>query len=112
MKYFRDTSNVVYAFAADGSQDAFIPEGLIQLTKAQLDALRAPTAADTTAQTLADKNAADVAAAKNYAKLTALRNMTPAQVQSWVAANVTNLAQAQDAIATLAVAVSVLSRRL
>jgi hypothetical protein len=38
--------------------------------------------------------------------------MTPDQVVAWVAANVTNLAQAQDAIATLAVAVSVLSRRL
>jgi hypothetical protein len=33
-------------------------------------------------------------------------------VTAWVAANVTNLAQAQDAIATLAVAVSVLARRL
>lgn len=55
---------------------------------------------------------ADVDAAKQYAKLRALTQMTPAQVQSWVAANVTNLTQAQDAIATLAVAVSVLARRL
>jgi hypothetical protein len=38
--------------------------------------------------------------------------MTPAQVQTWVTANVTNLAQAQDAIATLAIAVSILARRL
>lgn len=50
--------------------------------------------------------------ARSYAKLRALAAMTPAQVQTWVAANVTNIAQAQDAIATLAVAVSVLARRL
>lgn len=55
---------------------------------------------------------ADISAAKNYAKLNALKNMTPAQVQAWVAANVTNLSQAQDAIATLAIAVSILARRL
>ena len=54
----------------------------------------------------------DAKDARQYAKLVALRNMTPAQVQAWVAANVTNLAQVQDAIATLAVAVSVLARRL
>lgn len=54
----------------------------------------------------------DRAAARQYAKLAALRAMTPAQVQSWVSANVTNLAQAQDAIATLAIAVGILSRQL
>ena len=58
------------------------------------------------------KDAADAVSANSYAKLTALRGMTPAQVQVWVAANVTNLAQAQDAIATLAIAVSILARRL
>lgn len=55
---------------------------------------------------------ADRAAARAYAKLTALKGMTPAQVQAWVAANVTNLAQAQDAIATLAIAVGILARQL
>lgn len=54
----------------------------------------------------------DTAEARAYPKLAALAAMTPAQVQAWVAANVTNLAQAQDAIATLAIAVSVLARRL
>lgn len=54
----------------------------------------------------------DVIAAKANAKLAALRNMTPAQVGAWVDANVTNLAQAQDAIKTLAIAVSILARRL
>lgn len=54
----------------------------------------------------------DAEDARTYAKLKALIGMTPAQVQTWVAANVTNLAQAQDAIATLTIAVSVLARRL
>ena len=58
------------------------------------------------------QNAADIQAAKVYAKLNALKGMSPAQVQAWVAANVTNLAQAQDAIATLGIAVSILARRL
>jgi acyl-CoA reductase-like NAD-dependent aldehyde dehydrogenase len=58
------------------------------------------------------KDAADSSAAKAYAKLTALKNMSPSQVQAWVSNNVTNLAQAQDAIATLAIAVSLLARRL
>ena len=54
----------------------------------------------------------DAAAARQYTKLRALREMTPAQVSAWVDANVTNLASAQDAIKTLAIAVSVLARRL
>ena len=54
----------------------------------------------------------DIAAAKAYQKLSALRTMTPAQVQTWVDANVTNLAEAKDALKTLAVAVSILARRL
>jgi hypothetical protein len=54
----------------------------------------------------------DAEAARQYAKLVALRGMTPAQVDAWVDANVTNLATAQDAIKTLAIAVSVLSRRI
>ena len=54
----------------------------------------------------------DAAAAKAYAKLQALMGMTPAQVQAWVTASITTLPAAQDAIATLAIAVSVLARRL
>lgn len=58
------------------------------------------------------KDEMDAEAARAYAKLKALISMTPAQAQTWVAANVTNMAQAQEAIATLAIAVSVLARRL
>lgn len=54
----------------------------------------------------------DTEAAKQYAKLNALKGMTPAQISTWVDDNVTNLTQAQDAIKTLAIAVSILARRL
>ena len=54
----------------------------------------------------------DAVAARQNAKLAALAAMTPAQVSAWADANVTNLATAQDAIKTLAIAVSVLARRL
>lgn len=41
MKFFRDAANTVYAFEADGSQDAFIPEGLTSITREEADLLRA-----------------------------------------------------------------------
>ena len=54
----------------------------------------------------------DAEDAKAYAPLAALANMTPAQVQSYIQANVTDLASAKAAIKTLAVAVGILARRL
>lgn len=54
----------------------------------------------------------DSQTARQYAKLQALAAMTPAQVLAWVQQHVTDLPTAQDVIATLAVAVSVLARRL
>jgi hypothetical protein len=55
---------------------------------------------------------ADAKSARNNVKLAALAKLTPAQTQAWVAANVNTLADAKDVIATLAVAVSLLARRL
>lgn len=54
----------------------------------------------------------DRLAANAYAKLTALRGMTPAQVAAWVDANATTVAQHTDAIKTLAIGVSILARQL
>lgn len=54
----------------------------------------------------------DAAAARAYPKLVTLRGMTPAQVDAWVTANVTDLASAKDAIKTLAIGFSVLARRI
>ena len=67
-----------------------------------------PTAADIAAV----QSAQDTQDAKQYAKLQALATMTPAQIQSWVQANVNTLADAKDALKTLAVAVGILARRL
>ncbi len=63
-----------------------------------------PTPAQIAAAAAAQAQAiANATAARQYAKLTAMRGMTPAQLQVWIAANVTNLAQAQDALLTLAI---------
>ena len=58
------------------------------------------------------KRAQDVADAKADAKLSALADMSPAQVREWVNAQVKTLADAKDVLATLAVAVSVITKRL
>ena len=71
-----------------------------------------PTQAEIDAAAARAKATADAIAAKADAKLSALGNMTPVQVRTWVGANVTNLADAKDVLATLAVAVSILARRL
>lgn len=42
MKYFKSGSGELYAFEADGSQDAFIPNNLTPITEAEADSLRAP----------------------------------------------------------------------
>lgn len=55
---------------------------------------------------------ADAKAARGNGKLAALAKLTPAQVQTWVNANVNTQADVKDVIATLAIAVSVLARRL
>ncbi len=91
------------AAAVSGPKHVWYSDATIVVyTDADYDALQPKLSQD-------EKDALD---ARSYAKLRALMQMTPAQVQAWVAANVTTLAQAQDAIATLAVAVSVLGRRI
>lgn len=49
---------------------------------------------------------------RKYAKLVALRRMSPSQVSSWVDNNVNNLSDAKDAIKTLALAISIIARKL
>lgn len=50
--------------------------------------------------------------AKEYPKLKALYQMSPAQVETWVQNNVNTLADAKDAIKTLAIAVSILAKNI
>jgi len=43
MKHYRDESNNLYAYESDGSQDAFIKEGLVPISDEDLAAMMAPT---------------------------------------------------------------------
>ncbi len=43
MKHYRDTLNTLYAYESDGSQDAFIKEGLVPISDEDLAAMIAPT---------------------------------------------------------------------
>jgi hypothetical protein len=71
-----------------------------------------PTPEELAIETAEAKFKQDTTEAKAYQKLKALSNMSPSQVSTWVEANVTNLNQAQDAIKTLAIGMSVLIRRI
>lgn len=42
MKYYKDKSGIVFAYAADGSQDDFIAAELTPITEAEADQLRKP----------------------------------------------------------------------
>lgn len=42
MKHYKNSQNEIFAFAADGSQDQFIPEGLVSITDAEVATLLAP----------------------------------------------------------------------
>jgi hypothetical protein len=44
MKHFKDKQNNIFAYESDGSQDAFIKEGLVPISDEDLSILRAPTA--------------------------------------------------------------------
>jgi hypothetical protein len=50
--------------------------------------------------------------ARSYAKLKALVSLTPTQIQNYIQNNVNTLADAKDALKTLAIAVGILARRL
>ena len=43
MKHYKDALNNIYAYESDGSQDAFIKEGLVPISNEDLAAMIAPT---------------------------------------------------------------------
>ena len=49
---------------------------------------------------------------KEYAKLISLKGMSPSEVQAWVDSNINTLADVKDALKTLAIAASILARRI
>lgn len=51
MKYFKDENNQVFAYEADGSQDAFILHDLVAITDEEADLIRNPP--ETPEQTIA-----------------------------------------------------------
>lgn len=42
MKHFKDSNNNIYAYEADGSQDAYILPNLVAITEEEADAIRNP----------------------------------------------------------------------
>ena len=58
MKHYKDESNKIYAYESDGSQDAFIKEGLVPIRDEDLAAMMAAMMAPTTEQLLRQLTAA------------------------------------------------------
>jgi len=58
MKHYKDESNNLYAYESDGSQDAFIKEGLVPISDEDLAAMMAAMIAPTTEQLLSQLTAA------------------------------------------------------
>lgn len=56
MKYLKDAAGVVYAFESDGSQDEFIPKGLVAMTQAEVAAHLNPGAGPTAANVDAERD--------------------------------------------------------
>lgn len=102
-KFTDATRRVVSRLLEDGRCESCLVDSLAEAERAGVlepDPPAPPTAVEV-----------DETAALQYQKLRALAGMTQPEIDAWVAANVTNLAGAQDAIKTLAKAVSVLLRR-
>ena len=57
MKHYKDVLNNIYAYESDGSQDAFIKEGLVPISDEDLSILRAPTAGQLLSQLSAARKA-------------------------------------------------------
>lgn len=54
MKFFKDAANQVFAYEADGSQDASIPADQVPISQAEADALRFPPETHAAAQVRAE----------------------------------------------------------
>jgi hypothetical protein len=110
MKHYKDATNQIYAFASDGSQDAFIKPEFTLLSDAELAVLRAPTVEALAAQAQAVADQAAIASAKADAVIQYLVSHTPAECATYVTANVTNLATATALLQKFAMALCVLSK--
>jgi hypothetical protein len=68
------------------------------------------TPEDIAAKALRDQDAADLAATRADALITALITRTPAQIDAYIEANVTSLASARDVLKLLAKCVAIVAR--
>ena len=88
-------------------------DGMVTLYYAGDTLPTGPAPAEVAAQiALREQRAAERSDARAYAKLQTLAGMSPTQIATWVNTNVTTLADAKDAIKTLAIAVGILARDL
>lgn len=111
MPNYKDGNNKVH-FLDDAKFEYLLPVGSVPITDAEVAILQAPTSEELIAIAKSIQEQQDAQDAKNYTKLQALSAMTPVQIQAWVQANVNTLADAKDALKTLAVAVGILARGL
>lgn len=82
MKHYKDpNTNALYAYEADGSQDAFIKEGLVAITNVEADAIRA---AQAPVLTYAQKRAAEYPDFRDY--LDGVVKGDQAQIDAYIAA--------------------------
>ena len=86
MKHYKDpNTNELYAYEADGSQDEFIKEGLVAITDAEADAIRAQlTQAAQDAMTYAEKRTCEYPDFRNY--LDGVVKGDQAQIDAYIAA--------------------------
>lgn len=84
MKHYKDpTTNEVYAYEADGSQDEFIKEGLTAITNAEADAIRvAAQQSAFNALTYAEKRRSEYPPMTDY--LDGIVKGDQAQVQAYI----------------------------
>jgi hypothetical protein len=111
MRYYRDQQNRIHALD-EAAPTGMLPAGCVELTQNEIQQLFARSQSQIEGEAVRQRLEEDTSTAKQYSRLKALSDMTPAQVQEWVNNNVNTMADAKDAIKTLAIAVSVLSRRL
>jgi len=91
------------------------PEGYSAISDAEYAALLASTPehiATLAAQAKAAQDAADAQEAREDAQLAAIAALTPAQAAQWIEDNVTNLAEAKNALKIMAKALCILARRI
>lgn len=114
MPHYKDTGNKTH-FLDSAEFVNLLPPGSVEITKAEYDALVAPTPQQVADAAAANALAAADRAARQTAKADLLINFlidkTPAEIITRVNSDITDLASARQVVAKLAVAISVLVKQ-